>query len=68
MSELIAHLCRWLDYQQLRLYGLFFTNAPEHVYISLSGIESAITHMSKPEKGLGGTKNKRACYAKGNKK
>ena len=51
----------------IKTLGVFFTNAPEHVYISLSGIESAITHMSKPEKGLGGTKNKRACYAKGNK-
>ena len=38
------------------------------MYISLSGIESAIAHTSKPEKGLGGTKNKRACYTKGNKK
>jgi len=47
---------------------VFFSRTRLNMYISLSGIESVITRASKPEKGLGGTKNKRACYTKGNKK
>jgi hypothetical protein len=61
----LVELC--FNIHVINTLGGFFTSAPEHVYF-IKWIESAITPTFKPEKGLGGTINKRACYAKGNKK